>query len=54
MKEKSNGDVWKGTLGIEFERDWSVGLGATLGEGHTENFKYIYFYNFRNFSGKSL
>ena len=25
-------DICKGTLDIEFERDWSVGLGATLGE----------------------
>ena len=26
-------DICKGTLDIEFERDWSVSLGATLGEG---------------------
>ena len=34
------GQKWKGlagdnctTLNIEFEQDWSVGLGATLGDG---------------------
>ena len=26
-------DTCKGTVDIEFERDWSVGLGATLGNG---------------------
>ena len=39
---------WKylqGTLDIEFERDWSVGLGATLGDGHTEEF----FFRFHGF-----
>ena len=25
-------DICKGTLDIEFERDWSFGLGATLGD----------------------
>ena len=25
-------DICKGNLGIEFERDWPVGLGATLGD----------------------
>ena len=29
-----NGDICKGTLDIKFERDWSVGLGAMLGDGH--------------------
>ena len=27
------GDNCKTTLNIEFEQDWSVGLGATLGDG---------------------
>ena len=27
------GDNCKITLNIEFEQDWSVGLGATLGDG---------------------
>ena len=27
------GDICKGTLDIEFERDWSVSLGATLDDG---------------------
>ena len=38
------------TLDIEFERDWSVVLGAMLGDG--KKFK-IYFSSFRDFSGKS-
>ena len=35
-EKKQARDVCKGTLDIEFERDWSVGLGATLGDGRTE------------------
>ena len=27
------GDNCEGTLDVECERDWSVGLGATLGDG---------------------
>ena len=27
------GDNYKTTLNIEFEQDWSVGLGAMLGDG---------------------
>ena len=27
------GDNCKRTLNMEFEQDWSVGLGATLGDG---------------------
>ena len=27
------GDNFKTILNIEFEQDWSVGLGATLGDG---------------------
>ena len=26
-------DIWKGTLDIKFEQDWSVGLGTMLGGG---------------------
>ena len=32
-------NICKRTLGKGFERDWSVGLGAMLGDGHTENKK---------------
>ena len=32
-KQKTARDICKRTLDIEFERDWSVGLGATLGDG---------------------
>ena len=31
--KKKAGDICKGTLDIECERDWSVSLGATLGNG---------------------
>ena len=44
-------DICKGTLDIEFERDWSVGLGATLGDGDVQKIK-NYFSSFRDFSGK--
>ena len=47
---KETGDILKGTLDIEFERDWSVNLGATLGGGQKIK---NYFSSFRNFSGKS-
>ena len=32
-RKKRARDICKGTLDIEFERHWSVGLGATLGDG---------------------
>ena len=32
-RKKRAGDICKTTLDIECERDWSVGLGATLGDG---------------------
>ena len=30
-------NICKRTLDTGFERDWSVGLGAMLGDGHIEN-----------------
>ena len=43
-------DICKGTLDIEFERDWSFGLSATSGdEQKIKN----YFSSFRDFLGKS-
>ena len=43
-------DICKGTLDIEFERDWSFGLGSTLGdEQKIKN----YFSSFRDFPGKA-
>ena len=37
MKKKNgNGDICRGALDIEFQRAWSVGLVATLGDDHTE------------------
>ena len=38
MKLERNGDICKGTLDIEFELDWSFGLGGTLGDIHTDFF----------------
>ena len=29
--------IYKRTLDIEFEQDWSLGLGTMLGDGHTKN-----------------
>ena len=49
-KQKGAKDICMGTLDIDFERDWGVGLGPALGGG--EKFK-KYFSSFRDFSGKS-
>ena len=49
-KKKRVGDNCKGTLGIECEGDWSVGLGATLGDGKKIK---NYFSSFMDFLGKS-
>ena len=32
--KKDNWDICMVTLDIEFQRDWSDGLDATLGDGH--------------------
>ena len=32
-RKKRAGDICTGTLDFECERDWLVGLGATLGDG---------------------
>ena len=48
--KKQAGDIRKGTLDIEFERDWSVSLGDMLGEGQKIK---NYFSSFRDFSGKT-
>ena len=48
--KKYAGDICKGTLDIECGRDWSVSLGATLGDGQIIK---NYFSSFRDFSGKS-
>ena len=37
----SRRDICKGILDIEFERGWSVELGAMLGDGHTKK-KYFF------------
>ena len=33
----------QGDLDTEFERDWSDGLGAPLGDGHTEELFFFFF-----------
>ena len=48
-KKKRAGDICKGTVDIECERDWSVSLGATLDDGQKIK---NYFSSFRDFSGK--
>ena len=32
-EKKPAGDIYKIALDIEFEQDWHVGLGTTLGDG---------------------
>ena len=49
-RKEQAGDIYKGTLNIEFEQDQSVGLVAALGIGYKIK---NYFFNFRNFSGNS-
>ena len=44
--KKQAGDICKGTPDIEFEQNWSVGLGATLGD--RQKIK-NYFFSFRDF-----
>ena len=41
-KKKTHKNICKRTLDKEFERDWSVSLGAMLDDGHTENKKNIF------------
>ena len=50
ITKERNGDICRGTLDIEFEQDWSVGLGTALGDGK-KNQKY-FFSSFSDFSGK--
>ena len=47
--KKQAEDIWKGTLYIECDRDWSFDLGATLGDGQKIK---NYYSNLRDFSGK--
>ena len=35
-QEVGHGDICKRIVDIEFERDWPIGFGATLGNGYTE------------------
>ena len=49
---KNHLEIFARTLDKGFERDWSVGLGVMLGDGHTENLKKK-FSSVRNFPVKS-
>ena len=49
LKEQAE-DIYKGTPDIEFEQDWSVGLGAIFGDGQKIK---NYLSSFRDFFGKS-
>ena len=42
-KKKWAGDICKGTLNIEFEQDWSVGLCATIGDATDRKLKTTFF-----------
>ena len=35
--KKRVGDICKRAIDIEFQQDWTVGLGAMFGEGNTYN-----------------
>ena len=48
-RKKQAEDICKGILDMEYERDWSVSLGATLGDGQKIR---NYFSGFGDFSGK--
>ena len=44
--KKTARDIYKRALDIEFERDWSIGLGSTIGDGqqtHTHTHTYTHF-----------
>ena len=42
-KNEQNGDNCKGTLDIIFERDRSIGLGSTIGDGQTDRHTQTFF-----------
>ena len=41
-QEKQAWDICKGTLDIEYEQDWLVGLGATLGDGQIDTHRHFF------------
>ena len=49
-KKKKAGNICKGIPDIEFEQDWSVGVGATIRD--RQNIK-NYFSTFKDFPGKA-
>ena len=44
MKKKTGMEIYAGALDIEIGRNWSVGLGASLGDGQQ-----IFFFQFQGF-----
>ena len=52
-KKKRARHICKGTLDIEFERDWPVGLGGTLGDVTYRKLKKNIILVTRIFSGKA-
>ena len=49
-RKKKTGNICKGTPDIEFEQDWSVGLGDIVADGQKIK---NYLFSFKDFSGKS-
>ena len=43
-KKKTARDIYKRTLDIEFERDRSIGLGPTIGDGQTDTHTHTHTY----------
>ena len=41
--KKAVRDIYKRTLNIEFERDRSIGLSSTIGDGHTDTHSHTFF-----------
>ena len=44
--KKTARDIYMWTLYFEFERDWSIGLGSTFGDGHTDTHTHTHTYFF--------
>ena len=49
IRKEQEEDICKGTPDVEFEQDWSIGLGATLSDGQKIK---NYFSSLRNFLEK--
>ena len=47
--KKTARDIYMRTLYIEFERDRSIGLGSTFGDGHTDRHTHRHFFSKTHF-----